>query len=76
VLGPLPTFYKALVSLVAFGAFVGLGSWAAWLRPDSTIAEIGTSLGVGLGVATVLLLLIDPGQHDRDPRVRVRAFRR
>lgn len=76
MLGPLPTLYRVVVCAFAFLSFVGLGLWLAQLMPESALASIGTSLGAGLGIVVVLLLLHDarPGTGGRD-RVRVRAPR-
>lgn len=68
MLGPLPTLYRVIVCACAFLAFVGLGVWLAWLLPDSALASTGTSIGAGLGIVVVLLLLHDAG--GRDDRTR------
>lgn len=68
MLGPLPTLYRVTVAAVAFLAFVGLGSWAAHVLPESVTTLLGTGIGAGLGVAVVILLL---GDRDHDPRSRV-----
>ena len=68
MLGPLPTLYRVIVCVCAFLAFVGLGVWLAWLLPDSALASTGTSIGAGLGIVVVLLLLHDA--RDRDDRTR------
>lgn len=76
MLGPLPTFYKVVVAVCTFLAFLALGLWAAYAMPDTALAAIGTrlgtGLGVGLGLVAVLLMLRDPSQNDHD-RHRVRA---
>ena len=71
MLGPLPTLYRVIVCVCAFLAFVGLGVWLAWLLPDSALASTGTSIGAGLGIVVVLLLLHDA----RDRADRTRAHR-
>lgn len=68
MLGPLPTLYRVIVCVCAFLAFVGLGVWLAWMLPDSGLASTGTSIGAGLGIVVVLLLLHDA--RDRDDRAR------
>lgn len=75
MLGPLPTLYRVIVCLCAFGASVGLGVWAAWLLPGSALAEIGSGVGAALGIIVVLLLLHDPHDPGQQTRVRVRAPR-
>ncbi len=75
MLGPLPTLYRVVVCVFAFLTFVGVGVWLAWLLPDSSIASIGASLGAGLGIVAVLLLLHDGRDPDHPGRVRVRAPR-
>lgn len=75
MLGPLPTLYRVIVSAFAFLAFVGLGVWLAWLMPESALASAGTSLGAGLGIVVVLLLLHDARDRGDHGRARVRAPR-
>lgn len=75
MLGPLPTLYRVVVCLCAFGAFVGVGVWLAWLMPDSVLASVGTGLGAGLGIAVAVLLAHDPRHPGDARRVRVRAPR-
>ena len=70
MLGPLPTLYRVIVCVCAFLALVGVGVWLAWLLPDSSIASMGASLGAGLGIVVVLLLLHDARDPDRHGRVR------
>lgn len=75
MLGPLPTLYRVVVCAFAFLAFAGLGGWLAWLMPESTLGSVGTSVGAGLGVVVVLLLLHDRHDSGTAARVRVRAPR-
>ena len=74
MLGPLPTFYKVVVAVCTFLAFLGVGVWAAVLMPDTVLAPVGTGLGAGLGVVAAFLLLHAPDNDDHR-RVRVRAPR-
>lgn len=76
MLGPLPTFYRVVVSVSALLSFVGIGAWLSFLIPGSVVASIGTGLGLGLGlgvVAVVLLLRDQP--HRAGHGVRVRSHR-
>jgi hypothetical protein len=74
MLGPLPTFYRVVVSVCALLSFVGIGAWLGFLMPDTFVASIGTGVGLGLGVVAVLLLLHDR-QHHEGPGIRVRSHR-
>ena len=74
MLGPLPTFYRVVVSVCALLSFVGIGAWLSFLMPGTFVASIGAGLGLGLGVIAVLLLLHVP-QHPGEHRVRVRSHR-
>ena len=62
MLGPLPTFYRVVVSVCALLSFIGIGAWVGYLMPDTALASVGTGIGAGLGVVVVLLLLHDHGQ--------------
>lgn len=73
MLGPLPTFYRVTVSVCALLAFVGIGAWISYLMPGTALASIGTSIGAGLGVVAVMLLLHEPHQDPRSQRVHVRV---
>jgi hypothetical protein len=73
VLGPLPTFYRVVVSVCALLSFVGIGAWLSFLLPGTFVASVGTGLGLGLGVIVVMLVLRD-SQHGRHG-VRVRSHR-
>ncbi|MFP5252776.1 MAG: hypothetical protein ACLGH4_03155 [Actinomycetes bacterium] len=75
MLGPLPTIHRVVVCVFAFLAFVGLGVWLAWLMPESTLASAGTSVGAGLGIVVVLLLLRDNRDHRGPSHARVRTPR-
>lgn len=70
MLGPLPTFYRVVVSVCALLSFVGIGAWLSFLMSGTFVASVGTGLGLGLGVVAVLLLLHD-SEHTR-PRARSR----
>ena len=74
MLGPLPTFYRVVVSVCALLSFVGIGAWLSFLMPGTFVASMGAGLGLGLGVIAVLLLLHVP-QHPAEHRVRVRSHR-
>jgi hypothetical protein len=74
VLGPLPTFYRVVVSVCALLSFVGIGAWLGFLMPDTFVASVGTGLGLGLGVIAVLLLLDDRQDHGSHG-LRVRSHR-
>jgi len=74
VLGPLPTFYRVVVSVCALLSFVGIGAWLSFLMPGTFVASIGAGLGLGLGAIAVLLLLHVP-QHHGQRQVRVRSHR-
>lgn len=74
MLGPLPTFYRVVVSVCALLSFVGIGAWLSFfLMPGTFVASIGTGLGLGLGVIAVLLLRDHP--HHAGHSVRVRSHR-
>lgn len=75
MLGPLPTFYRVVVSVCALLSFVGIGAWLSFLMPEVFVAAVGTSLGLGLGVVAVLLLLHQPARTGADRRVSVRSHR-
>ena len=71
MLGPLPTFYRVVVSVCALLSFAGLGAWLSLLMPETFIVSVGTGLGLGLGVVAVVLLLHDSQrQHRHGVRVR------
>ena len=70
MLGPLPTYYRVVVSACALLSFVGIGAWLGYLMPDTVLASVGTGIGAGLGVAAILLLLHDPEQHAQPHRAR------
>jgi hypothetical protein len=70
VLGPLPTFYRVVVSACALLSFVGIGAWLGYLLPDTVLASVGTGIGAGLGVVVVLLLLHDHEHHAQPHRAR------
>lgn len=76
MLGPLPTFYRVVVAVCTFLAFLALGLWAAYALPHTVLAAIGTrlgtGLGVGLGLVAALLVLRGPDHADHG-RHRVRA---
>ena len=74
MLGPLPTFYRVVVSVCALLSFVGIGAWLSFLMPGTFVASIGAGVGLGLGTIAVLLLLHVP-QHPGERRVRVRSHR-
>lgn len=74
MLGPLPTFYRVVVSVCALLSFVGIGAWLSFLMPGTFVASIGAGVGLGLGAIAVLLLLHVP-QHPAERRVRVRPHR-
>lgn len=74
MLGPLPTFYRVVVSVCALLSFVGIGAWLSFLMPGTFVASIGAGVGLGLGAIAVLLLLHVP-QHPGERRVRVRSHR-
>jgi hypothetical protein len=69
VLGPLPAFYRVIVSACALLSFAGMGAWLGHLLPETVLASVGTGLGAGLGVVVVLLLLHDQ-QQPHPHRVR------
>jgi hypothetical protein len=75
VLGPLPTFYRVIVSVCALLSFVGIGAWLSFLMPEVLVAEVGTGVGLGLGVVAVLLLLHQPARPGAGHQVRVRSHR-
>lgn len=71
MLGPLPTFYRVVVSVCALLSFVGIGAWLSYLMPGTFAASLGTGLGLGLGVIVVLLLVHDSEQRGpHDARIR------
>ena len=74
MLGPLPTFYRVVVSVCALLSFVGIGAWLSFLMPGTFVASIGAGLGLGLGAIAVLLLLHVP-QNSGGHGVRVRSHR-
>ena len=70
MLGPLPTFYRVVVSVCALVSFIGIGAWLGYLLPETALASVGTGVGAGLGVVASLLLIND-SEHTR-PRARSR----
>ena len=70
MLGPLPTFYRVIVSVCALVSFIGIGAWLGYLLPETALASVGTGIGAGLGVVAIVLLVHDSG-HPR-PRARSR----
>lgn len=73
MLGPLPVFYRVVVSVCALLTFVGIGTWVSFLVPGTAAASIGSGVGAGLGVIAVLLLLHDTHRRPTTHRVRVRS---
>jgi hypothetical protein len=73
VLGPLPPFYRIVVSLCALLACVGIGAWLAYVLPVTAVASTGAGIGLGIGAIVVILLLHDFDDRGGHPhRVRVR----
>ena len=68
MLGPLPTFYRVIVSACALVSFIGIGAWLGFLMPVTALLPVGT--GAGLGVVAIMLLIHD-SEHTR-PRARSR----
>lgn len=76
MLGPLPTFYRVVVSVCALLSFVGIGAWLSFLMPGTFVASIGAGVGLGLGLGAIaVLLLLHVPQHPGERRVRVRSHR-
>ncbi|MGZ8743916.1 MAG: hypothetical protein ACXWXO_13445 [Nocardioides sp.] len=59
MLGPLPTFYRVIVSVCALVSFIGIGAWLGHLLPETVLASVGTGIGAGLGVVAIMLLVHD-----------------
>lgn len=84
MLGPLPKVYRVLVCVIGIALFVGLGAWAATFLRLPDVAMVGASIGAGLGVVAVFVMLhdfhLDDGRRSprvagRPPRIRARARR-
>ena len=77
MLGPLPRFYRVVVSTCALAAFIGLGAWLTSMLPvpaltAPTLTLTGAGFGAALGLVAVLLFLHDfDHPHSRENRVRV-----
>lgn len=73
MLGPLPKLYRVVVSVVAVLVFAGLGAWAAFTLPFiPLLAPAGASIGAGLGIIAVALLLRDSGAAADREQIRLR----
>ena len=70
MLGPLPTMYRVLVSLVVLLLCVGVGAWAAFMLPYHVLVSAGASVGLGVGLVCAYLLLHQPSPQPHRVRRR------
>ena len=75
MLGPLPTFYRVVVSVCAILSFAGIGAWLGYVTPEALPAGLGTGVGLGLGAVAAMLLLREPPRRPAGHRLRVRDHR-
>ncbi|GAB2753556.1 hypothetical protein [Nocardioides pakistanensis] len=72
MLGPLPKFYRVIVSAVALTVFIGAGAWAAFMLPYPVLVGAGASVGLVVGAVITYLLVHAPEPAAEPRRVRRR----
>lgn len=70
MLGPLPKFYRVIVSAVALIVFIGAGAWAAFMLPYPVLVSAGASVGLAVGAVITYLLVHTPESAPEPHRVR------
>lgn len=70
MLGPLPKFYRVIVSAVALTVFIGTGAWAAFMLPYPVLVGAGASVGLVVGTVITYLLVHTPQPAAEPHRVR------
>lgn len=71
MLGPLPPFYRVVVTLAALIVFVLGGVWATFVVPYPLLVTAGASVGLAVGAGCAYLLV-----HQHHPAAQPHHVRR